>query len=270
MFKIVGIWNTDNVTLPAKSSEAIRFVCISDTHGGHSKLDIPAGDVLLHAGDFCTAGTPDELEDFVSWLDTLPHQTKVVIAGNHDAVLDGDSFGKHIVHQKILQAAAEKELSKDATFATLEPAVQKAALRKKEREMVTTLPIRCKERLQRSCVYLENSSVKVGPGICIYGNAWVPGPPHWAFAKPKSTPELKAKWEAVPSDGVHILLTHTPPSSLVDAGCEFLQATLARCQPLVNVCGHLHHLYGVYPPVTPVCLLLLFFFFFHCTYTHCL
>ncbi len=129
----MGTGNNDSVTLPPPklSHGATRFVCISDTHCGHSKLDIPAGDVLLHAGDFCTAGTPDELDDFASWLDTLPHPTKVVIAGNHDAILDNSSFGKHIGHQKTLQAAAEKELSNDATFAALDAATQWSLFAKK-------------------------------------------------------------------------------------------------------------------------------------------
>ncbi len=125
--------------------------------------------------------------------------------------------------------------------------------------MVTELPMRCRKRLQQSCVYLENSSVKVGSGICIHGSPWVPGPLHWAFAKQRFAHELKAKWDAIPSDGIHILLTHTPPSSLLD-GCEFLQATLDRSRPLVNVCGHLHRLYGIYPPATAVCSFILFLY----------
>jgi predicted phosphohydrolase len=63
----------------------IRIVCISDTHGQHAKLSVPEGDILIHAGDFAAFGdTPIEIIDFNQWLGTLPHQYKVVIAGNHD------------------------------------------------------------------------------------------------------------------------------------------------------------------------------------------
>jgi hypothetical protein len=30
----------------------MRIVCISDTHAQQSNLKIPAGDILLHCGDF--------------------------------------------------------------------------------------------------------------------------------------------------------------------------------------------------------------------------
>lgn len=30
----------------------MKIVCISDTHGRHWPLDIPDGDILIHAGDF--------------------------------------------------------------------------------------------------------------------------------------------------------------------------------------------------------------------------
>jgi hypothetical protein len=34
----------------------IRTLCISDTHGQHSNLSVPDGDVLIHVGDFMTFG----------------------------------------------------------------------------------------------------------------------------------------------------------------------------------------------------------------------
>ena len=44
----------------------MRVVCISDTHLIHRKepLDIPDGDLLLHAGDATFRGRPDEIQDF--------------------------------------------------------------------------------------------------------------------------------------------------------------------------------------------------------------
>ena len=67
----------------------IRIVCISDTHGQHSKLGVPDGDVLIHAGDFMAFGdTPREIVDFNQWLGGQPHRHKIVIAGNHDLMFE--------------------------------------------------------------------------------------------------------------------------------------------------------------------------------------
>ena len=62
-----------------------KIVCISDTHGYHRRLDIPDGDILIHAGDIDPVwGSIYELMDFLDWLGELPHKYKVFIAGNHD------------------------------------------------------------------------------------------------------------------------------------------------------------------------------------------
>lgn len=62
----------------------MRLIIISDTHGQHESLNIPDGDVLIHAGDFTEHGTLAEAEDFDRFLGRLPHTHKLVIAGNHD------------------------------------------------------------------------------------------------------------------------------------------------------------------------------------------
>lgn len=61
-----------------------RIVAISDTHGQWDALEVPEGDVLVHAGDITARGALRELIDFNRWLAALPHPHKVVIAGNHD------------------------------------------------------------------------------------------------------------------------------------------------------------------------------------------
>lgn len=57
---------------------------ISDTHTLHNRLDIPDGDVLIHAGDMTNHGSLNDVDDFNRFLGTLPHRHKLVIAGNHD------------------------------------------------------------------------------------------------------------------------------------------------------------------------------------------
>jgi predicted phosphohydrolase len=62
----------------------MRLVAVADTHLFHEGLEIPEGDVLVHAGDLCRHGDTDELGRAADWLASLPHRHKVVIAGNHD------------------------------------------------------------------------------------------------------------------------------------------------------------------------------------------
>ena len=63
----------------------MTIVCISDTHGLHRKVDVPGGDLLIHAGDFTyLSKSRREILDFNDWLGELPHRYKIVIPGNHE------------------------------------------------------------------------------------------------------------------------------------------------------------------------------------------
>lgn len=59
-------------------------MAISDTHNCHGKLEIPDGDILIHAGDMSMQGSLQELRWFDAFLGRLPHRHKIVISGNHD------------------------------------------------------------------------------------------------------------------------------------------------------------------------------------------
>ena len=70
--------------VPILKGKQMKLVCISDTHGFHDDIDVPDGDILIHAGDMTERGGVEEVEDFNRWLGKLPHKYKIVIAGNHD------------------------------------------------------------------------------------------------------------------------------------------------------------------------------------------
>lgn len=76
----------------------MQVVCISDTHGQHHNIDIPTGDVLIHAGDFSRTGTWHEIDDFLLWYSELPHKHKIFIAGNHDKAFERE---KEKIIQKV-------------------------------------------------------------------------------------------------------------------------------------------------------------------------
>lgn len=66
----------------------MKFVVIADTHGFHRDLELPQGDVLIHAGDISDQGSKEEVVDFLEWFSAQSHTHKVFIGGNHDIFLD--------------------------------------------------------------------------------------------------------------------------------------------------------------------------------------
>lgn len=62
----------------------MRMIAISDTHCKLSDIDLPDGDVLVHAGDATMSGRYHEVYEFASVMARLPHRHKIFVAGNHD------------------------------------------------------------------------------------------------------------------------------------------------------------------------------------------
>ena len=208
-----------SLSSPVQLKGTLRVVCISDTHGKHRKLmDIPSGDVLLHCGDFTDRGTHEEIRDFNDWLGTLPHQHKVVIAGNHDVCMD----------------AVEYDLHWDKAFAHKQynnPRLSRALL--------------------DNCTYLEDRSVVI-QGIKIFGSPMTPPNPGrpGAFNVARGFADQQ-HWAKVPAD-VDLLVTHGPPHGILDTtftgmhvGSEaLLKEVVSRIRPRLHVFGHIHEAYG--------------------------
>nr|XP_011452355.2 metallophosphoesterase MPPED2 isoform X2 [Crassostrea gigas] len=208
------------------AEDKIRFVCISDTHGKieGSKLHMPPGDVLLHAGDFTQKGHMNEIQKFNSYLGALPYKVKVVIAGNHDL-----TFDDNITEASLRTFGVQKS--------TVESYLSERGL-KSVKQMLT------------SAIYLEDSLVTVC-GIKIYGAPWQPVFCDWGFNLKRGEDILK-KWQTIPAD-LDILMTHGPPVGHGDltggnnnVGCvELLNIVQKRVKPKFHVFGHIHEGYGV-------------------------
>lgn len=81
----------------------MRIVLISDTHGLHRELAVPAGDLLIHAGDITTNSKPDWMyRHFDIWLGELPHRHKIVVPGNNDYLLEDPKERKVITNAVLL------------------------------------------------------------------------------------------------------------------------------------------------------------------------
>lgn len=84
------LYNRISQQVPRRSFSPVRTICISDTHNTDVSVLIPPGDILIHAGDLTHSGTPRELQVAFDWLVSLPHERKIVIAGNHETYLQTD------------------------------------------------------------------------------------------------------------------------------------------------------------------------------------
>ncbi|XPS81259.1 hypothetical protein M3J09_013199 [Ascochyta lentis] len=201
-----------------------RIVCISDTHNNTPKL--PAGDVLIHAGDLTNQGSFDELERAVAWLEKTDFEVKIVVAGNHEITLDEQFYEEKGARWKW-------------------PAPQS--------------PRGCMKLLRESktITYLENESTTVylrkptGPHtrLRVFGSPCTPGPGKWAFEYRGE--DAQDIWAEIPVD-VDLVVTHTPPRGHCDAatkdersGCPALLRRLAEVKPLLHVCGHIHEARGI-------------------------
>lgn len=70
----------------------MKIVFISDTHDRHEEVQLPKGDVLIHAGDLTSRGGVFEIADFISWVNKLSFKHIIFIAGNHDFYLEKHSI----------------------------------------------------------------------------------------------------------------------------------------------------------------------------------
>jgi hypothetical protein len=96
---------------PLGFQEAPTIVCISDTHELHRELDVPNGDILIHAGDFTLfSKSVAAILDFNEWLGELPHRFKLVTPGNHEFFLESDPSKRNLISNAIVLINEEVEI----------------------------------------------------------------------------------------------------------------------------------------------------------------
>jgi calcineurin-like phosphoesterase family protein len=188
---------------PTPKPGRIKIICISDTHNAQPHL--PPGDILLHAGDLTQTGNIPKLQAQLNWLNSQPHQHKILIAGNHDKVLDADFIANN-----------------------------------PQRDFGGSV----KDLQWGNVVYLKENSVvlKVGKskkGVKIWGSPMTPKADGGGF---RYHPKTNIWKDRIPRD-TDIVLVHGPPRGYVDGGgkgCKFLLEELRSVRPRLVVCGHIH------------------------------
>ncbi len=69
----------------------MQIVCLSDTHNCNERITVPDGDLLIHSGDATSLGSRKEINAFLAWFSSMPHQYKIFVAGNHDWLYQEDN-----------------------------------------------------------------------------------------------------------------------------------------------------------------------------------
>jgi predicted phosphohydrolase len=82
---------------------ALRLVLLSDTHELHRAVDVPDGDIFIHAGDFTMfSESMKAVADFNDWLGELPHRHKIVVPGNHEFFLEADPSERSMLDNAVV------------------------------------------------------------------------------------------------------------------------------------------------------------------------
>ena len=90
----------------------MRITFISDTHTKHRQLELPGGDLLIHAGDLMNSGYSQyEIKDFCKWFEAQDYDNCVFIAGNHDRLFEDEpELVKEIVDEHGVDYLQDNEL----------------------------------------------------------------------------------------------------------------------------------------------------------------
>jgi Icc-related predicted phosphoesterase len=190
----------------------MRIVFISDTHDLQDAVNLPEGDILIHAGDLTMLGRMNEIAAAGHWLREAGKKFKevVVVAGNHDWMFQRN----RMMALNLLNNGITNE---------------------------------GRGRIK----YLEDSGCTV-LSLKIWGSPWQPTFFDWAFnldrgeairRKWDMIPEgLDILITHGPPMGIHDQIS--PHLGSEHLGDEELMAAVERAKPKIHVFGHIHGGYG--------------------------
>ncbi|KAH7035421.1 calcineurin-like phosphoesterase [Microdochium trichocladiopsis] len=199
-FHLLFIWLRGIPVRPPKVGRPLIVVCISDTHDSLVPK-VPDGDLLIHAGDTTSLGSVASIQRQIDWLAALPHQHKVLVAGNHDNYFD--------------------------------------PVARKEEDALRNLKLNLKgvHYLEHNALALSFSN---GRRLNLYGAPGIPkcGGSDNAFQYLSQDDPWRG---AVPRDTEILISHTPPLHHMdLSLGCPSLLAEVWRVKPLVHVFGHVH------------------------------
>ena len=184
----------------------MRIVATSDTHFVPT-LEIPDGDVFIHAGDLMTDGYPSEWKERVDWLASLPHKVKIFVAGNHD------------FHLQVYPGPALQNLRAAGVLVVGRPAF-------------------------REVVELPNGMNLLGlPGVSEMRN-WAFNRSEVDMIKHVGDLTHAGRVDIIVSHTPVKGILDFSDRDNTHAGIGAYRSILANCKPSVWICGHIHEAYG--------------------------
>ncbi|KAK2740952.1 hypothetical protein FQN57_005956 [Myotisia sp. PD_48] len=227
------------------SSIPLRIICISDTH--NTQLDLPPGDLLIHAGDLTENGSFDEIQTQLDWLASQSHQHKLVVAGNHDVLLDEEFLARYPERRyndtrilRDLDWGDVKYLCDASITLTLYP----------NPEHSPSMGGNATNQIPTSSDITISDGTRIvateGRNLTVYGSPRTPQYGISAFQYPRH----QNPWANKILPDTDIVVTHGPPRFYLDkrdfhnAGCAYLAQEIGRVRPSLVVFGHIHVGYG--------------------------
>lgn len=191
----------------------MTIICaFSDTHTLHRKVELPPADILVFAGDFLTKGFEiTALLDFCQWLRSQPHKHKIMIAGNHDRILDRDA------------ATFEHEITRHGIHYLRDSGIEVEGLKFWGSPYT---PYFCNWAFNSERAELPLHWQKIPEGIDVL----------ITHGPPRGTLDGWPTWEM--RDGV---LSRT----IMQLGDEALRDRVAEIRPRLHIFGHIHSGHGI-------------------------
>ncbi|KAF3931377.1 hypothetical protein ABW19_dt0200102 [Dactylella cylindrospora] len=264
-----GLVPSSTIPRSAPKAVATTFLLVSDTHNltpaksreenALFRLPFPTANVFVHAGDMTNQGSLSELKRVIEWVEEVPAELKILIAGNHDWRLDEDYW------------ATQYEDSSSSSGSETNSSSENPNREESDRCRSFLLS---RELRDKGIYYLEDEvrtfELLNGARFTVLASPYTPRGkyPHdggsfrydrrsgkdsrkfWEHKFPKEKLKLQAGVDSK-SRGIDVVITHGPAYNMLDetshgekVGCSQLWQFIEKVKPIMSVCGHVHEAAG--------------------------
>ena len=182
----------------------MKITFISDTHTKHSQLNLPGGDILIHAGDLMNSGySENDVIVFLDWFEEQSYTHKIFIAGNHDRMFENEP--DEIM--KFLEVSSEYGVT----------------------------------YLQDSEIIIDGVKIYGSPWQPEFYN-WAFNLPRCGWELEQKWKDIPEDTDILVTHGPPqgYLDTSGPPYNQPNLGCELLRVRVDELKPKIHTFGHIH------------------------------